>query len=45
MIKSGIFKGPPTKKIYRSYRKFGNKCFSKTLKEELETLEGDMVNL
>ena len=40
-MKSGIFKGPPKKKIYRSYKKFDHECFSNALREELETLEGD----
>ena len=40
-MKSGIFIGPPKKKIYRSYKMFGNKYFSNVLKEELDTLEGD----
>ena len=40
-MKSVIFKGPPEKKIYRSYKTFDHECFSNTLKEELETLEGD----
>ena len=41
IMKSGIFKGPPKKKIYRSYKKFDHECFSNALREELETLEGD----
>ena len=40
-MKSGIFKGPPKKKTYRSYKKFDHECFSNGLREELETLEGD----
>ena len=40
-MKSVIFKGPPEKKVYRSYKTFDHKCFSNALKEELETLEGD----
>ena len=41
IMKSGIFKGSPKKKIYRSYKKFDHECFSNALREELETLEGD----
>ena len=41
IIKSCISKGPPKKKIYRSYKKFDNECFSNALREEFETLEGD----
>ena len=41
IMKSGIFEGPPKKKIYRSCKKFDHKCFSNALKEELEALEGD----
>ena len=41
IMKSGIFKGPPKKKIYRSCKKFDNQCFSNALREELETLEVD----
>ena len=37
-MKSGIFNGPPEKKIYRSYKKFENECFSNALRKELETL-------
>ena len=40
-MKSGIFNGPPKKKIYRSYKNFDNECFSNALRKELETLEGD----
>ena len=40
-MKSDIFKGPPKKKIYRSYKKFYHECFGSTLREELETLEGN----
>ena len=40
-MKSGIFKGPPKKKIYWSCKKFDHECFSNALREELETLEGD----
>ena len=39
-MKSGIFKGPAKKKIYRSYKKFGNDCFSNALRE-METLGND----
>ena len=41
IMKSGIFKGPQKKEIYRSYKKFDHKCFSNALREDLETLEGD----
>ena len=41
IMKSGIFKGPPKKKIYRSCKKFDNQCFSNALREELESLEVD----
>ena len=41
-MKSGIFKIPPKKKIYRSYKKFDNEYFSNALRQELETLEGDI---
>ena len=40
-MKSSILKGPPKKKIYRSYKKFDHECFINALREELETLEGD----
>ena len=40
-MKSGIFKGPPKKKIYWSCKKFDHECFRNALREELETLEGD----
>ena len=42
IMKSGIFKRPPKKKIYRSYKKFDNEYFSNALRQELETLEGDI---
>ena len=41
IIKSGIFKGPPKRNIYRSYKKFDYECLSNALREESETLEGD----
>ena len=41
IMKSGIFKGPPPKKIYWSYKKFDHECFSSALREKLETLEGE----
>ena len=41
IMKSGIFKGPPKKKIYWSYKKFDHEFFSNALREELETLKGD----
>ena len=46
-MKSGIFKRSSKKKIYWSYKKFDNECFSYALRKELETLDGDihMVNL
>ena len=40
-MKSGLFKGPPKKKIYRPYKKFDHECFKNVLREELENLEGD----
>ena len=41
-MKSGLFKGPPKKKIYRSYKKkFDHECFKNVLREELENIEGD----
>ena len=40
-MKSGLFKGPPKKKIYRSYKKFDHECFKNALREELENIEGD----
>ena len=40
-MKSGISKGPPKQKIYRSCKKFDDKYFSNALREELETLDGD----
>ena len=43
IMKSGIFKRPPKKKIYRSYKKFAHECISNALREELETVEGDTV--
>ena len=41
IMKSCIFKGPPKKKIYWSYKKFDHEYFSNALREELETLEVD----
>ena len=43
IMKSGIFKGPHKKKIYRSYKQFDKESFSNALREELETLEGDTL--
>ena len=40
-MKSSIFKGPPKKNIYQSYKNFYRRCFSNALREELETLESD----
>ena len=40
-MKPDIFKGPPKKKIYRSYKIFDSECFRNALQEELETLGGD----
>ena len=40
-MKSCIFKGPPKKKIYWSYKKFDHEYFSNALREELENLEID----
>ena len=40
-MKSGIFKEPPKKKIYWSYKMFDNKYFCNTLREEFESFEGD----
>ena len=36
VIKSGVFRGPPRKKVYRSYKKFDLEHFNITLKSELE---------
>ena len=41
IMKSSIFKGPPKKNIYQSYKKFYRRCFSNALRKELETLESD----
>ena len=41
IIKSGIFNEPPKRKIYRSYKRFDNKCFNNALREKLETLKGE----
>ena len=41
IIDSGIFKGPPKKKIYWSYEMFDNEFFCNALREELEIFEGD----
>ena len=41
IMKSCIFKGPPKKKIYWSYKKFDHEYFSNALREELENLEID----
>ena len=40
-MESGIFKGPPKKNIYQSYKRFDHECFSNALREVLETVEGD----
>ena len=42
IMKSGIFNGPPKKKIYLFYKKFDNECFSNALWEKIETLESDI---
>ena len=36
VMKSGVFRGPPRKKVYRSYKKFDLEHFNITLKSELE---------
>ena len=41
IIKSGIFNEPPKRKIYRSYKRFVNKCFSNALRKEFEALKGE----
>ena len=42
IMKSGIFKRPPKKKMYQSYKKFDRECFIFASKEGLEILEGDI---
>ena len=41
IVKSSIFKGRLQKKINQSYKNFDNEYFTKSLTEELETLESD----
>ena len=40
-MKSSIFKGRLQKKINQSHKNFDNEYFTKSLTEELETLESD----
>ena len=37
-MKSGIFRGPPRKQVYRSYKNFDLKHFNIALKSELQKL-------
>ena len=40
LMKSGIVKGPPKKKVYRSYKNFNAVHFESDLKPKIEILEG-----
>ena len=44
VMKSGVFRGPPRKKVYRSYKKFDLEHFSIALKSELEKLSDSAYN-
>ena len=43
-MKSGIFRGPPRKKVYRSYKNFDLEHFNIVLKSELEKLNDSAYN-
>ena len=43
-MKSGVFRGPPRKKVYRSYKKFDLEHFNIALKSELEKLSHSAYN-
>ena len=44
VMKSGVFRGPPRKKVYRSYKKFDLEHFNIALKSELEKLSDSAYN-
>ena len=44
VMKSGVFRGPPRKKFYRSYKKFDLEHFNIALKSELEKLSDSAYN-
>ena len=44
VMKSGIFRGPPRKKVYRSYKNFDLEHFNIALKSELEKLNNSAYN-
>ena len=44
VMKSGVFRGPPRKKVYRSYKKFDLEHFNIALKSELEKLSHSAYN-
>ena len=44
VMKSGIFRGPPRKKVYRSYKNFDFEHFNIALKSELEKLSDSAYN-
>ena len=44
VMKSGIFRGPPRKKVYRSYKNFDFEHFNIALKSELEKLNDSAYN-
>ena len=43
-MKSGSFRGPPRKTIYRSYKNFDFECFNTTLKTKLDNTKGPTYN-
>ena len=44
VMKSGVFRGPPRKKVYRSYKNFDFEQFIIALKSELEKLSDSAYN-
>ena len=44
IMKSGSFRGPPRKKIYRSYKNFDFECFTIGLKTKLDSIKGPTYN-
>ena len=43
-MKSGSFRGPPRKKIYRSYKRVDFECFNTALKTKLDSIKGPTYN-
>ena len=40
IMKSGSFRSPPRKKVYRSYKNFDFECFNTALKTKLDSIKG-----